>query len=530
MKIQLLFFIFCSAQLVNAQPDIEWQKTIGTSLSERFVSLRPAADNGFFIACQTNAGINGDKTEDSRGLDDYWVLKIDGLANIEWQKTLGGSKSDFLTSIAASSDGGCIVGGYSISDSSGDKTEDHFGFASDFWIVKLDNQGAIEWDNTIGGIEFDAFRMIIQTSDGGYLLTGNSRSGIGGDKTDSSYGDWDYWVVKLDPGGTIEWQSTLGGSLGDIPYAILETSDGGYAVGGFSKSGISGTKTDSSRGGNDYWILKLDNMGSVVWQKTYGGDDEDALIAMQQTDDGGYIVGGYSLSGLSGDKTDTSFGESDIWILKLDSIGIIEWQRTLGGNDDDQIWTIELASDGGYILAGASDSEVSGTKTDTSRGSADFWTIKLNSIGNIEWQKTIGGSNVDYFNGVLETSDGSLMMAGGSTSAISGDKTINTNGLHDFWILKLSFNTTSTEPTVFDLDHISINPNPNAGKFMLELKGESSSSQVITISNIHGQRVLLTSSNSTSKVEVDLSLEPAGVYFIQIDTEGSSYFGKVIKE
>ncbi len=328
---------------------------------------------------------------------------------IEWQNTIGGNNTDQLYSIQQTSDGGYILGGVSISDISGDKTENSQG-DYDYWVVKLDSTGNIQWQNTIGGSGYDQLYSIQQTSDGGYILGGYSNSGISGDKTESSQGDYDYWVVKLDAIGNIQWQTTIGGNDADWLYSVQQTTDGGYILGGYSLSDISGDKTEGTQGGNDYWVVKLDASGNIQWQNTIGGNNDDNLTSIQQTTDGGYILGGYSYSDISGDKTENSQGSDDYWVVKLNASGNIQWQNTIGGSGYDQLYSIQQTSDGGYILGGYSESNISGDKTENSQGFDDYWVVKLDTTGNIQWQNTIGGSNFDYLTSVQKTSDGGYII------------------------------------------------------------------------------------------------------------------------
>jgi len=214
---------------------------------------------------------------------------------------------------------------------------------------------AIEWQNTIGGSSADQLNSINQTSDGGYILGGRSASGISGDKTEASQGHYDYWVVKINSLGVIEWQNTIGGSGNDELQSISQTSDGGYILGGWSNSGISGDKTEASQGSYDYWVVKLNSLGVIEWQNTIGGSSYDGLYSINQTSDGGYILGGFSESGISGDKTEASQGSWDYWVVKLNSLGVIEWQNTIGGSSYENLRSINQTSDGGYILGGHSD-------------------------------------------------------------------------------------------------------------------------------------------------------------------------------
>jgi hypothetical protein len=221
---------------------------------------------------------------------------------IEWQKTIGGNNVDWLSSMKQTSDGGYILGGTSVSNFSGNKTENCIG-GNDYWIVKTDSIGNIQWQNTIGGILNDNLTSVMQTADGGFILGGYSESYIFGDKTENCLGDFDYWIVKTDSLGNIQWQNTIGGILEDELFALQQTADGGYILGGKSRSDISGDKTENSQGGYDYWIVKTDSIGNIQWQNTIGGSINDELNSIHQTADGGFILGGFSGSGISGDKT-----------------------------------------------------------------------------------------------------------------------------------------------------------------------------------------------------------------------------------
>jgi hypothetical protein len=251
---------------------------------------------------------------------------------IEWQNTIGANYQDVLYSINKTYDGGYIIGGRSSSGSSGDKSENNIGGA-DYWVVKIDSSGIIQWENTIGGSGWDELKSIQQTLDSGYILGGFSNSPISGDKTEGTM-DGDCWVVKLGKTGNIQWQNTIGGSDLDYLAIIEQTTDKGYILGAESQSDSSGDKTENSVGPyaykTDYWVIKLDSAGDIEWQNTIGGDDNESMRDIHQTADGGYIFGGYSESGATGDKTEYNQGHSDYWIVKIDSMGNIQWQNTIG--------------------------------------------------------------------------------------------------------------------------------------------------------------------------------------------------------
>lgn len=382
---------------------------------------------------------------------------MDGNGNVQWENTIGGSGQDRLFSIQQTMDGGLILGGYSASGISVDKTENLIG-ANDYWIIKLDSIGIIQWQNTIGGTA-DEILSIAQTLSGGYILSGTSSSGISGDKTEANKGDVDYWIIELDSMGNVTWDKTIGGSNSDGLWGVFikQTFDGGYIVAGSSNSSISGDKTETSYGGYDYWVLKLDGGGNIQWQNTIGGNLDDALLDIEQTIDGGYILGGYSASDVSGDKSEPSiglFGYLDFWVVKLDSFGEIIWQNTIGGDYNDALSCLYQTFDGGYILGGVSISGISGDKTEANFGQNDYWVVKLNTSGNIVWDKTLGGNSIDVLLSLDQTFTGGYVLGGYSFSEISGNKTVVNIGDADFWVVKI-FPDSCVTTNVFYVDNDS---------------------------------------------------------------------------
>lgn len=450
MKIQLIlksnlkfyitaFSLFITHYIFSQAPEIEWQNTIGGSSEDMLFCVDQTSDGGYILGGASLSGNSGDKTEDSLGFD-YWVIKLNSLGDIVWQNSIGGDGYETLNSIEETSDGGYILGGLSTSGISGDKTEASSG--NDYWVVKLNSTGDIEWQNTIGGSADDRLYDVAQTTDGGYILGGVSTSGISGDKTEAHIGLYnDYWVIKLNSTGGIVWQNTIGGTGQDELRSVEQTSDGGYILGGHSyTTGISGDKTEANVGlvKSDYWVIKLNSTGSIEWQNTIGGDNYDYLNSIAQTSDGGYFLGGESISGISGDKNEANLGIYDYWVIKLNSTGSIMWQNTIGGSQNEHLNSISQTEDGGYILGGESASGISGDKTEICLGSQDYWIIKLNSSGGIEWENTIGGINYDYFKSIAQTADGGYLLGGFTTSGISVDKTEACLGFYDYWVIKLA--------------------------------------------------------------------------------------------
>jgi len=506
MKKLVTFLLTISfiVSISQTAPEIDWQNTIGGNAFDKLTFIQQTSDEGYILGGVSISNISGDKIEDSLGDYDFWILKTDELGNIVWQNTIGGSQADALYCIQQTTDEGFILGGTSSSSISGDKTENSQG-GTDYWIIKVDSFGDIIWQKIIGGSDYDDFIGIQQTIDGGYILGGNSMSNISGDKTENSNGLTDYWVVKLDEMGEISWQNTIGGSSSDILFSIQQTLDGGYILTGSSVSDISGDKTENSNGESDIWIVKLNDLGDIVWQNTIGGNDVDVLYTSQQTSDGGYILGASSMSDISGDKSENAIGELDYWILKLNNSGDIIWQKTIGGSQNDFIWSIYQAVDDGYIIGGSSNSDISGNKTEDAVGGYDYWLVKLDQAGDIKWQKTIGGTNDDYMHSVQQTTNEGFILGGYSKSDISGDKTEDSEGNFDYWLIKLTAEVIDVKE--WGILDIKIFPNPVTDFLSVSIDKPIQ----ISITNMLGEIVLLS-----NQKEIDIRPLIRGVYLLQI--------------
>ncbi|MGB4128579.1 MAG: hypothetical protein WBI87_06160 [Bacteroidales bacterium] len=345
---------------------------------------------------------------------------------IEWQKCLGGTADDFANSIQQTSDGGFIVAGETRSND-GDVSGNHG--KSDAWVVKLNSLGDILWKKCLGGTGNDYARSIQQISDGGFILTGYTNSNNGDVSGNNGY--YDAWVVKLNSSGDILWQKCLGGTYDDYARSIQQTSDTGFILAGYTFSNDG--DVSGNHGFSDAWVVKLNSSGDIIWQKCFGGTNEDYAYSIQQTSDSGFIVAGYTFSN-DGDVSGYH-GYFDYWVVKLNSSGDIEWQKCLGGTYYDYAYSIQQTSNGGFIVAGSTNSnngDVSGY-----HGYFDYWVVKLNSSGDIEWQKCLGGTNNDYANSIQQTSDGGFIVAG-YTESNDGDVSGYHGGDYDAWVVKLN--------------------------------------------------------------------------------------------
>lgn len=345
-----------------------WQKTFGGRGDDVANSVQQTTDGGYIIAGSTSS-TNGDVTGYHYGTElgyntpDFWVVKITADGSLEWQKSLGGSRKDIAHSVQQTADGGYIIAGETNS-SDGDVTGFHVNNtnthpdSNDFWVVKLSSNGNIEWKKAFGTIYNEIANSIKQTNDGGYVVAGFTesydREDVHGShtKTDGSL-NGDYWVLKLDANGNIQWQKCLGGYMSDIGYSVTQTSDGGYAVVGHVLS-TEGDVTGHVSGFLNVWVARLNSSGTMLWQKCYGGNAFDYAYEIQQTSDNGFVIVG-STHSTSRDVVG-NHGSSDIWVLKLDADGLLQWQKPIGGSGTDGGLSVKQAVDGGYILSGYSGS------------------------------------------------------------------------------------------------------------------------------------------------------------------------------
>jgi Secretion system C-terminal sorting domain len=361
----------------------------------------------------------------------------------QWDKGFGSTDLDRLTTLIQTRDGGYLAAGMSSGDVSGSKTAPSKGF-TDYWIVKLDGNGTKQWDKGYGTRFWDELQAVCQTADGGYILGGYSYTDNQslGDKTDPGYGKYDYWVVKIDAQGNKQWDKVYGGTEDDQLFDLQLTADGGYILGGYSRSPVGGDKTQDNKGVQDYWVVKIDAAGRKMWDKTIGGDGTDRLQTIQVTSDGGYILAGGSDSNRSGDKSENSRGtlrQEDYWVVKLNAAGDKQWDRTYGSGGVEYFAYLQQTRDGGYILGGTTDfTNVSGDRTQQSKGGRDFWVIKLDETGAKQWDRTFGGLRDDEMLDMQPTSDGGYVLIGATYSGRGGDKSQPNQGDRDYWLVNIN--------------------------------------------------------------------------------------------
>jgi hypothetical protein len=433
LLIALLFFNGLVA--ISAQPSIEWQKCLGGEAYDIAASSQQTLDGGYIVAGSTLS--NNGEVSGNQGLFDFWVVKLDTAGSVLWKKVFGGSNFDLASAVRQTIDGGFIIvgvtesndrdvtgnhgdkdawvvklsstgvlqwqhalggsgweeaksveltpdGGYIVagqaSSNDGNVSGNHG--ALDFWVVKLSSLGALEWQKSLGGTGDDGALSIKPTTEGGYIVVGETLSNDG--DVSGNNGNVDFWVVKLGSSGEVEWQNALGGNGLDVASDVVETNDG-FVVCGYTGSHNSGDVT-GHHSSLDYWVLKLTKSGDLLWQKCYGGNSFDYARSIAQTNDGMFILSG-EVKSTDGD-VEGNYGVQMIWVLKLNEVGEIIWKKILGGTEGEGSGSIQQTSDFGYILAGYSwskNGDVSGN-----HGEADFWIVKLSP----ESSPTIGPTSL----------------------------------------------------------------------------------------------------------------------------------------
>lgn len=526
--LSLVFLSVFNWLYAQVAPAIEWQKCLGGIGMEEAFSIRQTMDGGYIVAGYSTSS-DGDVLVHygCSYCDDYWIVKVDDTGNIVWRKTLGGSNGEHAWSVQPTIDGGYIVAGFSGSNDV-DVTDNHGG--EDYWIVKLDTVGDLVWQKSFGGEWTEQAFCIQQTNDDGFIIAGytNSIDGF----FSGNHGLHDYYILKLDPNGNLIWQKLYGGSGYDHARSIEQTTDGGFVIAGWSES--NNGDVSGNHGSRDAWIIKTDSNGLIIWQKCFGGSSFDWANSVQQTSDGGYIVAGVSDS-QNGDVSG-NHGIYDYWILKLDMNGNLTWQKSLGGEGDDQAYSTQQTYDGGYIIAGWADSksgDVSGNHDTTSDAYSDVWLVKLDESGNLQWQKCYGGSLYEGAFSIQQTSDSGYILAGETYSSdgdVSGYHSDSSSFLPDYWIVKLLPDTTTGIASI--LNHfVSLYPNPVQSRLTITLTAPTNQTR-IQVYDVQGRMMLLPISFQNDEAQLQTDNLPDGFYTLIITDKktGRTEVEKFVKQ
>jgi hypothetical protein len=494
------------------------QKTIGGNNIESLLDIKQLSNGEFITAGWSESGISGDKTDASYGYADGWVVKFSSTLQVQWQKSYGGDSIDILNRIIETEDGGFLLGGFSSSSVSGNKTAPNIG-GFDIWIIKIDSLGGIQWQKTYGGLlnegSYYAAKGVMEIIPykNGYLLGCISASDISSTKSEDSRGGIDYWIINISNTGNIVWDKTIGGGLTDHLNSMSIFSTGEILLCGESKSDVSGDKSSSSQGYEDNWLVLLDSNRNIIWDKTIGGSFSEYLGYSTIHQDIIY-VGCYSDSDISGDKTESSKGGADYWVIKLDKNGTILWNKTIGGNGWEVLHSLTYTKNNQILLCGNTLSGISGDKSENNNGEHDYWIVSIDTNSNIVWQKNIGGSTYDKADRIIEAGENSYVIAGTSNSNISYDKTESNRGDYDYWIVELATNVSISNSSKSN-SIIDVFPNPFEN--YLQVKTDSKISY--SLFDMNGR--LLKNGSTTSSCNLNTETIRSGVYILNIHQNGN---------
>lgn len=487
-----------------AQTPIAWSKTYGGNGADRGNCIKNTADGGFIISGYTDSDNNGDVTG-YKGGGDVWVVKLDNVGNLVWQSAYGGFGAEpwtvTYTNILPTTDGGYLVTAESFS-SNGDLTENHGNL--DMWIFKIDNDGGMEWQKSLGGNNHEGAFSVLEESDGSFLLAGYTSSTDG--DVSSLYGMNDGWLIKLSATGGLLWEKTMGGTWTDALTSIRHTDDGGYIAAGYTLSDdgdLAGLNPGGWMEKAKYWVVKMDGNAAIEWQSVLGGTDEDMALSIIQSPVGGYVVAGMSKSA-NGDVSENS-GKQDWWIVNIDDTGAIVWKKSLGGSEKDEIRSMEALSDGsGFVIVGTTES-IDGDVT-TNHGGKDIWLVKMDYLGNIISNQCYGGDGNEIGFSGIEAPDGAIVITGRTNSDDNGDIIGDTQG-EDLWAFKIG-GTTGIE----DLSKVlfSVYPNP-----VTDVVNFSEQMRTVMINSISGQKLISVSDAH----QINVSSLSSGTYLLQAENE-----------
>ena len=411
-------------------PNIPLTKTYGGSKNDSGQSITKTNDGGYIILGYSQS-LDGDIIDKNNESFDYWVLKFDENHNLQWSKTYGGSDDDRGNKIIQTQDGGYAIIGYTSSNDM-DVTEN--AGAQDYWIAKLNSMGELIWQKSYGYAGSDIGYTLLQANDGGYLITGvldvTASGGEGNTRNSNTrHAGGDYWVLKLDNSGNLDWSRYFGGNFTDTPEGIAQTNDNGFIIAGGSDS--NDTDISGNLGTYDFWVVRLSSTGELVWEKSFGGSQIDEARGIIRTDDGNFIIAGDTRS--TDNDVSNNKGAADMWLVKISPDGNLIWEKTLGGSSFDVARAITKSRNNGFILAGSSrsnDNDVS-----VNKGQNDAWVVYVDDNGEIIWERSIGGSNIDFAYGVTELVDGTVIAVGDTTSN-DGD-IIENKGFTDLLLTKI---------------------------------------------------------------------------------------------
>lgn len=537
MKRVLISFLFNVLFFLNTTAQITFQKVYGGTAMDEGKSVKQTTDGGYIIA--------GTTTSYGSGGRDVLVIKTNAVGDTTWTKTFGGAMdNEYGFCVQQTIDGGYIVSG--VASSFAD-------VAGDIYLIKLQPNGDTTWTRTYGGIGYEWGSFVQQTTDGGYIITGQTPA--------FGAGSFDAYLLKIHANGNIAWTKTYGGVGSEYGTAVQQTSDGGYIITGENDNTF-------GFGASDFYLIKTDSLGDLIWSKAYGNSGFEEGNAVKQTTDGGYIIAGTS------ENTLGPLGPN-MCLIKTNSVGDTLWAKLYGGQMIDECYDVKQTSDGGYIMVGKSFSF-------SANGDYDVYVVKVNNQGVVQWSKTYGGSTTNHNEigySIAQTSDGGYIISGESmfgfgvglkniyliktdslgnsgcnesTAAtvtsnylpqvITTPTLVSTGGSISFPATLVNSGTTqsnlclSVPNSIGEIKEIfsfSIFPNPFEEKVTISVD-KNVQINSIKIYNIFGQEVYtqinLDKYYSSNTIIIELNELKSGIYFFELRSRSFSKTVKLIKQ
>lgn len=516
------------AQQIWIAPAIKMQHSYGGSANDKASKALATADGGFIVVGSSLS--DDDDVTSNYGLNDVWIVKTDAAGNILWQKNYGGDNEDFGVSIIETFDGGYLVGATTFSNTN-DVTGNN-GF-SDFWVFKIDANGTLIWSKVLGGSLLENLYQVKQLKDSSYVAVGSTDSDDG--YVTGNHGESDYWVVRLNQNGDTTWTACYGGTTTDVCRDMNQLANGDFVLAGYSNSN-NGDLTNNY-GGFDYWVLRVDDVtDSIVWQYNYGGSYDDRAYSITLNNALGYLVVGSSysndinVSGHSGSVGPT--GNSDLWALKLTNLGIIDWENSYGGLNDEASFDAVQLTDSSYTIAGYSSSLF--TNTTPNNGLTDYWIISLNRFGNRQWGEVYGGSLADFCFSIDTITNNSYLIAG-NTFSNDSDVT-NNNGGSDYWVVKLDSAANITgisDATNLENNMVKVLPNPFTTNGKIVISSEKLIGKKCTLNIYSAEGKMISSYDAGDRTVINLNRNnfQAGVYYYKLICDNQAIAtGKLIAQ
>lgn len=464
-------------RIVTAQPDSLWTRTFGGAELDCIYAVVQTSDGGCVFSGVTRSF--------GAGQEDIWLIKTDASGNQLWERTFGGTGSDIAYSLQNTADGGFVVVGFTTSFGAGSR---------DVWLIETDGEGNINWQKTYGALQWDEGRSVLQTPDGGYVIAGFTSS-FGVDGTD-------VWLFKTDDQGEIKWSSFFGGPGLEAALSVVQAQDGGYVLTGYT--------TSFGAGNEDVWLIKTDSVGQMEWNRTFGGFYQDYGRSVTATADGGYIIAGYTYSYIP--------GSSWAWLIKTDISGNMTWDRFFGGDNGARANSVRQTPEGGYIVCGSTSS--------SGAGSSDLWLVRTDVSGALQWDLNFGGTDWDEGHSVCTATDGGFFAAGSTRSFGAGSA--------DGWLVRTVPELGIEAGAAPMAPWLICSPNPSHGRVVLSCSVAPGALARLSIYDLTGRLVatLFDGYSETGSIAMDWNppRSASGICFARLSSGGSHATAKVLLE